>query len=279
MSFFLLSLSVWQWHAFSVPELQNFLIILEKEEAERVKAVEQKYNNYRQKLQLALEQRDLWPPERLPSPPVAWSSGWESDPRALQTGRSIQRLEPELNSSYPLHCTYTQTRGASTHGCRPQLRTQHLPLQEGPQESLSVRVICAALNEDTHSGKTNCSKIRILNFESLCAWTKSIYWVVFLKPPPAPLPLHLLLLLLLRLLLLLQVLLMHESPLIPLHTEFKTLNRKACKLSLASIWDGRTIKEREVLGSLYKTDTVLVVSQKVAFLLLILELQGMDLFF
>lgn len=57
MSFFLLS--VWQWHAFSVPELQNFLIILEKEESDRVKAVEQKYNNYRQKLQLALEQRDL----------------------------------------------------------------------------------------------------------------------------------------------------------------------------------------------------------------------------
>lgn len=48
-----------EWHAFSVPELQNFLIILEKEEAERVRAVEQKYNNYRQKLQLALEQRDL----------------------------------------------------------------------------------------------------------------------------------------------------------------------------------------------------------------------------
>ncbi|XP_075880536.1 ras association domain-containing protein 5 isoform X2 [Nelusetta ayraudi] len=48
-----------EWHAFSVPELQNFLIILEKEEAERVRAVEQKYNNYRQRLQLALEQHDL----------------------------------------------------------------------------------------------------------------------------------------------------------------------------------------------------------------------------
>uniref|UniRef100_H3BZ30 Ras association domain family member 5 n=1 Tax=Tetraodon nigroviridis TaxID=99883 RepID=H3BZ30_TETNG len=43
-----------EWHAFSIPELQNFLVILEKEEAERVRAVEQKYSAYRQKLQQAL---------------------------------------------------------------------------------------------------------------------------------------------------------------------------------------------------------------------------------
>ncbi|XP_050930358.1 ras association domain-containing protein 5 isoform X3 [Lates calcarifer] len=47
-----------EWHAFSVPELQNFLVILEKEEAERVRAVEQKYATYRQKLQQALRQHD-----------------------------------------------------------------------------------------------------------------------------------------------------------------------------------------------------------------------------
>ncbi|MED6279959.1 hypothetical protein CHARACLAT_005998 [Characodon lateralis] len=45
-----------EWHAFSVPELQNFLVILEKEEAERVRAVQQKYTIYRQKLQHALQQ-------------------------------------------------------------------------------------------------------------------------------------------------------------------------------------------------------------------------------
>ncbi|XP_041816125.1 ras association domain-containing protein 5 isoform X2 [Chelmon rostratus] len=45
-----------EWHAFSVPELQNFLVILEKEESERVRAVEQKYAVYRQKLQRALQQ-------------------------------------------------------------------------------------------------------------------------------------------------------------------------------------------------------------------------------
>uniref|UniRef100_A0A3P9N7B8 Ras association domain family member 5 n=1 Tax=Poecilia reticulata TaxID=8081 RepID=A0A3P9N7B8_POERE len=45
-----------EWHAFSVPELQNFLVILEKEEAERVRAVQQKYTIYRQKLQQALQQ-------------------------------------------------------------------------------------------------------------------------------------------------------------------------------------------------------------------------------
>ncbi|XP_071350493.1 ras association domain-containing protein 5 isoform X5 [Trachinotus anak] len=47
-----------EWHAFSVPELQNFLVILKKEEAERVRAVEQKYAMYRQKLQQALQQHD-----------------------------------------------------------------------------------------------------------------------------------------------------------------------------------------------------------------------------
>ncbi|CAJ1051695.1 ras association domain-containing protein 5 isoform X1 [Xyrichtys novacula] len=47
-----------EWHAFSVPELQNFLVILEKEEAERVRTVEQKYTLYRQKLQQALQQLD-----------------------------------------------------------------------------------------------------------------------------------------------------------------------------------------------------------------------------
>ncbi|XP_023123008.2 ras association domain-containing protein 5 isoform X1 [Amphiprion ocellaris] len=47
-----------EWHAFSVPELQNFLVILEKEEAERVRAVEQKYAVYRQKLEQALQQHD-----------------------------------------------------------------------------------------------------------------------------------------------------------------------------------------------------------------------------
>ncbi|KAM9362237.1 ras association domain-containing protein 5 [Symphorus nematophorus] len=47
-----------EWHAFSVPELQNFLVILGKEESERVRAVEQKYTMYRQKLLQALQQHD-----------------------------------------------------------------------------------------------------------------------------------------------------------------------------------------------------------------------------
>ncbi|XP_048027692.1 ras association domain-containing protein 5 isoform X1 [Megalobrama amblycephala] len=43
-----------EWHAFSVPELQNFLIILEKEEKERMRQVEQRYAAYREKLLQAL---------------------------------------------------------------------------------------------------------------------------------------------------------------------------------------------------------------------------------
>ncbi|KAM4587737.1 ras association domain-containing protein 5 isoform 2-T2 [Odontesthes bonariensis] len=47
-----------EWHAFSVPELQNFLVILGKEETERVRAVQHKYDTYRQKLQQALQKHD-----------------------------------------------------------------------------------------------------------------------------------------------------------------------------------------------------------------------------
>ncbi|XP_062401242.1 ras association domain-containing protein 5 isoform X3 [Sardina pilchardus] len=43
------------YHAFSVPELQNFLTILEKEERERLRVVEHRYGKYRQKLLKALE--------------------------------------------------------------------------------------------------------------------------------------------------------------------------------------------------------------------------------
>ncbi|XP_058229147.1 ras association domain-containing protein 5 isoform X2 [Hemibagrus wyckioides] len=45
-----------EWHAFSVPELQNFLAILKKEERERVKQVELRYTTYRTKLIEALEE-------------------------------------------------------------------------------------------------------------------------------------------------------------------------------------------------------------------------------
>ncbi|XP_022538440.2 ras association domain-containing protein 5 isoform X1 [Astyanax mexicanus] len=45
-----------EWHAFSVPELQNFLTILEKEERERVKQVELRYTAYKNKLMEALQE-------------------------------------------------------------------------------------------------------------------------------------------------------------------------------------------------------------------------------
>uniref|UniRef100_UPI00398F12FC ras association domain-containing protein 5 isoform X2 n=2 Tax=Pristiophorus japonicus TaxID=55135 RepID=UPI00398F12FC len=44
-----------EWDAFSVPELQNFLIILEKEEKERIQQVQQKYVTFRQKLEQTLK--------------------------------------------------------------------------------------------------------------------------------------------------------------------------------------------------------------------------------
>ncbi|KAM4796908.1 ras association domain-containing protein 5 [Rhinophrynus dorsalis] len=43
-----------QWEAFTVPELQNFLLILEKEEREKVLQVHKKYDAFRQHLKEAL---------------------------------------------------------------------------------------------------------------------------------------------------------------------------------------------------------------------------------
>ncbi|XP_031423693.1 ras association domain-containing protein 5 [Clupea harengus] len=45
-----------EWHGFSVPELQNFLSFMEKEERERMRVVEQRYRIYRQNLLKALEE-------------------------------------------------------------------------------------------------------------------------------------------------------------------------------------------------------------------------------
>lgn len=43
-----------QWEAFSLPELQNFLRILSKEEEDQFKLLEKRYMTYRAKLEAAL---------------------------------------------------------------------------------------------------------------------------------------------------------------------------------------------------------------------------------
>lgn len=43
-----------QWHAFSMPELKNFLRILQREEEEHVKQIVQRYALARNKMQEAL---------------------------------------------------------------------------------------------------------------------------------------------------------------------------------------------------------------------------------
>lgn len=45
-----------QWDAFSIPELRNFLRILDKEEDEQREAVIRRYSRYRRRLQEALTQ-------------------------------------------------------------------------------------------------------------------------------------------------------------------------------------------------------------------------------
>lgn len=44
-----------EWDAFSIPELQNFLTILEKEEQDKIQQVQKKYDKFRQKLEEAVK--------------------------------------------------------------------------------------------------------------------------------------------------------------------------------------------------------------------------------
>lgn len=45
-----------QWEAFSLPELQNFLRILDKEEDEQLQSLKRRYAAYRQQLEAALSE-------------------------------------------------------------------------------------------------------------------------------------------------------------------------------------------------------------------------------
>lgn len=49
------------WDAFSIPELRNFLRILEKEEQEQLDTINRRYDSYRQRLQEALRERPAPP--------------------------------------------------------------------------------------------------------------------------------------------------------------------------------------------------------------------------
>lgn len=45
-----------QWDAFSIPELQNFLMILDKEEKDKIQQVRRKYEKFKQRLQQSLKE-------------------------------------------------------------------------------------------------------------------------------------------------------------------------------------------------------------------------------
>lgn len=76
---------LFQWDAFSIPELRNFLRILDKEEAEQREAVVRRYEAYRQRLQEALREHQVptW------SPAAPWWAGgvlpWHFPPDEAQS--------------------------------------------------------------------------------------------------------------------------------------------------------------------------------------------------
>ncbi|KAK1340950.1 hypothetical protein QTO34_017349 [Cnephaeus nilssonii] len=60
LSFVLREHEIGEWEAFSLPELQNFLRILDKEEDEQLCNLKRRYTAYRQKLEAALS--EVWKP-------------------------------------------------------------------------------------------------------------------------------------------------------------------------------------------------------------------------
>ncbi|XP_054300046.1 ras association domain-containing protein 3 [Pongo pygmaeus] len=61
LSFVLREHEIGEWEAFSLPELQNFLRILDKEEDEQLQNLKRRYTAYRHKLEEAL--REVWKPD------------------------------------------------------------------------------------------------------------------------------------------------------------------------------------------------------------------------
>ncbi|XP_075407453.1 ras association domain-containing protein 3 [Tenrec ecaudatus] len=61
LSFVLREHEIGEWEAFSLPELQNFLRILDKEEDEQLQNLKKRYTAYRQRLEEAL--REVWKPD------------------------------------------------------------------------------------------------------------------------------------------------------------------------------------------------------------------------
>ncbi|XP_032203050.1 ras association domain-containing protein 3 isoform X3 [Mustela erminea] len=56
LSFVLREHEIGEWEAFSLPELQNFLRILDKEEDEQLQSLKRRYAAYRQQLEAALNE-------------------------------------------------------------------------------------------------------------------------------------------------------------------------------------------------------------------------------
>uniref|UniRef100_A0A8C5UZE1 Ras association domain-containing protein 3 n=1 Tax=Microcebus murinus TaxID=30608 RepID=A0A8C5UZE1_MICMU len=61
LSFVLREHEIGEWEAFSLPELQNFLRILDKEEDEQLQNLKRRYSAYRHKLEEALS--EVWKPD------------------------------------------------------------------------------------------------------------------------------------------------------------------------------------------------------------------------
>uniref|UniRef100_A0A3B1KH56 Uncharacterized protein n=1 Tax=Astyanax mexicanus TaxID=7994 RepID=A0A3B1KH56_ASTMX len=55
LSFVLREQQTGEWDAFSIPELHNFLRILDKEEQDQVHVITTRYNIYREKLEAAIQ--------------------------------------------------------------------------------------------------------------------------------------------------------------------------------------------------------------------------------
>ncbi|KAM9673749.1 ras association domain-containing protein 3 isoform 1-T7 [Trichechus inunguis] len=61
LSFVLREHEIGEWEAFSLPELQNFLRILDKEEDEQLQNLKKRYTAYKHKLEEALS--EVWKPD------------------------------------------------------------------------------------------------------------------------------------------------------------------------------------------------------------------------
>lgn len=122
-----------QWDAFSIPELRNFLLILDKEEQEQKDALIRRYTLYRKRLEEAIRQHRVQPLRKRTAAPCGVGGG------AVQ---SVSVGEEEV----PGRWDETEERRRTDEQNRRMFRQRLTPLCQTDPSSLFIPLFFSTLS-------------------------------------------------------------------------------------------------------------------------------------